>query len=394
MIMKKQNTILVLLALLFFYATAQTSAQNREPLNNSYIEHKKNFVHPGILHSQASLNHIFEVAAKKTMPEYGSYELLMNHPCASAQYKMHGPFTVISRDGQYAYTKSKMEADFSAAYLNALMWVATKDESHAKKTLEILGAYADSLKLIPATNDAPLLVGLEGMKIINAMEILRYTYKGLDTKQLGKINNMIVTIFLPVCETFYKTKAYTNGNWGPIVTKTYISAAIYFNNKAMYNKAVDFYYNANDNGTIQHYISGTTGQIQESGRDQGHSQLGIGALATVCEIAYNQGDDLYSAFDNRLLKGFEYVARYNLGDDNVPFVTWKDVTGRYSDWKVISDKSRGHFIPVYEMVYNHYVRIKGLSMPYTERVIKQIRPEGYDRDQPAFGTLLFYGTGK
>ena len=392
--MKKQNAIWLLLAMLYFCVTAQTSAQNRKPVNNSNIKHKKNFVHPGILHTRESLDHIFEVATKKTMPEYGSYELLKNHPCASAQYKMNGPFRVISRDGQYAYTKSKMEADFSAAYLNALMWIATKDESHAKKTLEILGAYADSLRLIPATNDAPLLVGLEGMKIVNAMEILRYTYKGMTPEEMSKINKMITTIFLPVCETFYKTKAYTNGNWGPIVTKTYISAAIYLDNKAMYNKAIDFYYNANDNGTIQNYISGTTGQVQESGRDQGHSQLGIGALATVCEIAYNQGDDLYSAFDNRLLKGFEYVARYNLGDDNVPFTTWKDVTGRYSDWTVISDKSRGRFIPVYEMVYNHYVRIKGLSMPYTEQVIKRIRPEGYDRDQPAFGTLLFYGTGK
>jgi len=388
--MKKQYTIPLLLVMLFFYANLSISAQSSKSGNNTNIKFKKSFVHPGILHSQASLDHIFEVATKKTMPEYGSYELLMNHPCASAQYKMKGPFTVISRDGQYAYTKSKMEADFSAAYLNALMRIATKDESHAKKTLEILGAYADSLKLIPETNDAPLLVGLEGLKIVNAMEILRYTYKGMTSEQMGKINNMITNIFLPVCETFYNTKAYTNGNWGPIVTKTYISAAIYFNNKMMYKKAVDFYLNANDNGTIKNYISGTTGQIQESGRDQGHSQLGIGALATVCEIAYNQGDDLYSAFNNRLLKGFEYVARYNLGNDNMPFTTWKDVTGKYSDWTVISDKSRGRFIPVYEMAYNHYVHIKGLSMPYTEQVINRIRPEGYDRDQPAFGTLLFY----
>ena len=392
--MKKQNIVPILLVILLFFANLSISALSRKSVNNCNIKLKNSFVHPGILHSQASLDHIFEVATKKTMPEYGSFELLMNHPCASAQYKMNGPYTVISRDGQYAHTKSKMEADFSAAYLNALMWIATKDESHAKKTLEILGAYADSLKLIPATNDAPLLVGLEGLKIVNAMEILRYTYKGMTAEQMGKINNMIIKIFLPVCDTFYKAKAYTNGNWGPIVTKTYISAAIYFNNITMYKKAVDFYYNANDNGTIQNYISGTTGQNQESGRDQGHSQLGIGALATICEIAYNQGDDLYSALNNRLLKGFEYVARYNLGNDNMPFSTWKDVTGNYSDWTVISDKSRGRFIPVYEMVYNHYVRIKGLSMPYTEQVIGQNRPEGYDRDQPAFGTLLFYGTGK
>jgi alpha-glucosidase len=377
----------LLIILLFLALNGQTYAQTPTTgkKNSTHL-----FVHPGILFSQTSLEHIRQVVENKTMPEYGSYELLKNQPLASADYKMNGPYTVISRDGQYAFTKSKMEADFSAAYLNALMWIATKEERHAKKSLEILSAYADSLKTIPSTNDAPLLVGLEGTKIVNAMEILRYTYKGIDARELTKITKMITNIFLPVCETFYATKAYTNGNWGPIVTKLYISAAIYLDNKPMYAKAIDFYRNANDNGTIQNYISGTTGQIQESGRDQGHSQLGIGALATVCEIAYNQGDDLYEALDNRLLKGFEYVAKYNLGYDDLPFETWKDVTGKYSDWTVISDKSRGHFIPIYEMAYNHYVRRKGLSMPYTEEVINRIRPEGYDRDQPAFGTLLFY----
>jgi len=355
---------------------------------------QKKFVHPGILHNQASLDRIYQVATQKTMPGYGAYLLLKDHPCASAQYKMKGPFAVISRDGEFAATKSNMEADFSAAYLNALMWVATRDDAHAKKSLAILEAYADTLKSIPNTNDAPLLVGLEGTKIVNAMEILRYTYKGTTAKQLDKITRMVTEIFLPVCERFYATPAYTNGNWGPIVSKLYISAAIYLNNETMYRKAVDFYTNGKDNGTIRNYISAETGQIQESGRDQGHSQLGIGALATVCEIAWNQGDDLYAALDNRLVKGFEYVAKYNLGNDDMPFFTWKDVTGKYSNWTKISDISRGRFMPIYEMVYNHYVRLKGLSMPYTKQVIDKIRPEGYDRDQPAFGTLLFYGSGK
>lgn len=356
---------------------------------------QRQFVHPGILHAQAGLDHIYQVAQKKTLPEYGSYELLSNHPLANAQYMMKGPFTVISRDGQYGYTKSKkMEADFSAVYLNALMWVATRDAAHARKSLAILEAYADSLTLIPATNDAPLLVGLEGVKIINAMEILKYTYKEIPAGQSEKINKMITGIFLPVAEKFYNAPPYTNGNWGGIVTRMYISAAIYFDNEVMYKKAVNFYYNANDNGNIRHYISDSTGQIQESGRDQGHSQLGIGALAGICEIAWNQQDDLYAALNNRLLKGFEYVAKYNLGHEDVSFFTWKDITGKYSNWPVISPQSRGRFIPIYEMVYNHYVKVKGLSMPYTEQVVNKMRPEGYDRDQPAFGTLLFYGTGK
>jgi len=159
----------------------------------------------------------------------------------------------------------------------------------------------------------------------------------------------------------------------------------------MYNKAKNFYLTANDNGTVANYIDATTGQIQESGRDQGHSQLGLGALTTVCEEAWKQGDDLYSALDNRLLKGFEYVARYNLGDDNVPFKTWHDITGKYSNWTMISTQNRGKFMPIYEMVYHHYVDRKGLSMPFTTKVLDRIRPEGFDRDQPAFGTFLFSG---
>ena len=348
------------------------------------------FVHPGILHTKAGLDHIYTVAQNRTMPEYGSYELLRDHPLASASYKMNGPFAVISRDGPFAYTKSKMEADFSAAYLNALMWVATKEVAHGRKSLEILERYADSLTTIPATNDAPLLAGLEGIKIVNAMEILRYTQMRITGDQMQKINRMIRTVFLPVCEKFYDTTAYTNGNWGGIVTRMYMSAAIWFDDRAMYNKAIDFYLNGRDNGTIRNYIDDSTGQIQESGRDQGHSQLGIGALATVCEIAWNQHDDLYGALNNRLLKGFEYVAKYNLGHDDVPFVTWKDVTGKYSNWTQISAISRGRFIPIYEMAYHHFVNRKALAMPYTGEVIKKIRPEGYDRDQPAFGTLLFY----
>ena len=348
----------------------------------------RKFVHPGILHTTKSIERMRAQIADKEYPAYGSFELLKSHHCSQADYQPFGPFEVIARDGEFRHTKSKMEQDFSAVYQNALMWVLTGEKAHAEKSLELLLGYAGTLKRIPETNDAPLLVGLEGLKIIYATEMLRHTYKKMTVVQFNEISRMIRNVFLPVMENFYHRKPYTNGNWGPIVTKAYMAAAILWDNEEMYDKAIDFYLHANDNGTIAHYISGNTGQIQESGRDQGHCMLGIGALATVCEIAWQQGDDLYSALDNRLMKGFEYVAKYNLGY-NVPFAVWKDVTGKYSNWTEISDKGRGRYMPVFEMVYNHFVIRKGMQMPYTEKVLQQIRPEGYDRDQPAFGSLLF-----
>lgn len=349
------------------------------------------FVHPGVLHTEKEFDFLYKVVQKKIEPAYSSYLLLKDNPCASADYKMNGPYKTISRDGEFRWTKTKMETDFSAAYLNAVMWMVTKEPAHAKRSAEILLAYADTLTTIPATNDAPLLAGLEGFKIVYAAEVLKYTYNGITAQQVSKITKMITGVFLPVMETFYAAKPYTNGNWGAIVTKTYMAAAIYLDNRAMYKKAIDFYYNAQDNGNIKNYINGETGQIQESGRDQGHSQLGIGALATICEEAWKQGDDLYSALDNRLMKGVEYVARYNLGDDHVPFATWKDITGKYNDWRVISTQGRGKFIPIYAMVYHHYVQRKGFQMPYTKQIIDKVGPEGFDRDQPAFGTFLFAG---
>jgi alpha-glucosidase len=346
------------------------------------------FAHPSILHSASDFERMRKFIRDTASIAFGSYKLLKEHPFSQSGYRMQGPFKVISRDGEFRYTKDKMESDFHAAYQNALMWALTKDEKHARKSLEILTAYADSLEYIPETNDAPLLAGLEGFKIVYAMELLRYS--GLDPQSLTRVEAMFRNIFLPVLENFYCHPPYTNGNWGPIVTKTYMAAGIYFDDREMYERAKNFYLHGNDNGTITNYIDGATGQIQESGRDQAHSQLGIGAMAVVCELAWKQGDDLYSALNNRLLKGYEYVAKYNLGNDDMPFRQWTDVTGRYNNWTQISTKVRGQLRPVFEIVYNHYANRKGLKMPYTRQVLEKIRPEGFHGDQPpAFGSLLF-----
>lgn len=154
-----------------------------------------------------------------------------------------------------------------------------------------------------------------------------------------------------------------------------------------------------DNGTIAHYIDGDTGQCQESGRDQQHTVLGLGALSTICEIAWKQGNDLYSAYNNRVLDGYEYTVKYNLGYE-VPFEQWTDVTGKYCNWKEISaetksknggvDTERGKcWQPIFYMAYNHYVNRKGLSMPYTEELQETYIEDEYDGGHPSFGPLLF-----
>ena len=138
-----------------------------------------------------------------------------------------------------------------------------------------------------------------------------------------------------------------------------------------FQRAVDYYTRGEGNGAIGKYFN-KFGECQESGRDQGHTQMGLGYLGCAAEIAWKQGVDLYGALDNRLALGFEYTAKYNLGHE-VPYEPYRSHEGRYY-YPKISDKSRGRFSSIYERVYHHYHDRMGMEMPFTFQVIEKIPP--------------------
>ena len=58
--------------------------------------------------------------------------------------------------------------------------------------------------------------------------------------------------------------------------------------QAMFDRSVDYYLSGKGNGAIGNYFK-PSGQCQESGRDQAHTQMGLDFLACTCEVAWNQG---------------------------------------------------------------------------------------------------------
>jgi hypothetical protein len=166
----------------------------------------------------------------------------------------------------------------------------------------------------------------------------------------------------------------------------------------IYDEAVEYFRSGAGNGAVKQLVwkihEDGLGQLQESGRDQGHATMCVGLVGAFCHMAWNQGDDLFGYDDNRVLKGAEYVARYNLGRE-VPFAPYTN-----SDVKqlVISDKGRGDARPIWELFYNHYVVCRGLKAPHVEAFARKLRPEGGGGDygpnsggydQLGYGTLAF-----
>lgn len=81
---------------------------------------------------------------------------------------------------------------------------------------------------------------------------------------------------------------------------------------------------------LQYYIF-KNGQCQESCRDQGHTLCGISMYSNLAEQCWNQGEDLWGALDNRILKGWEYNVRVNLSGlaDYSTYMNDKDWTGQW-----------------------------------------------------------------
>lgn len=278
-----------------------------------------------------------------------------------SNYKMAGPYEIVARDGAHARTKGGSERDMWTAWQCAL-------GGHHDKAREIIDAYASTLQRFEG-HDAPLCL-IQAYWLLRAMMI----EKGETAPATWEA--MVRRAMLPTIERFEAASPYANGNWGAIVNRCRMAAAIFLADSALYAHAKDYYLNANDNGALPRYV-GESGQCQETGRDQAHAQLGLGALCETCEMAWEQGDDLWGALDNRLMRGIEYTARYNLGYD-VPFERWTDCTGLYSNWTVPGAMARGTIRTIYDQPYNHYVGRLGLEMPYTKRVL-QLQQEATER---------------
>lgn len=346
------------------------------------------FKHPGLLSGKEDIARIRKGIFDGQADITSGYDTFKQHLQSQYSYQMQGPLSAVSRNptvGQTIY-----DSDANAAYQNAMMWAISDNKLYAKKAVEIINAWSDKLKTISG-RDAVLMAGLGPFKMINAAELLRYTYPDWNNEDIKKTEKHFKEVIYPVIKNF---APFANGNWDAAALKTVMAIGIFCNDRGIFENAIRYYKNGAGDGSLPNYIINQTGQCQESGRDQAHTQLGLAHLADCCEMAWHQGLDLYGYDDNLLLKGFEYAAQYNLGYD-VPFVPTADRTGKYTHYK-ISEEGRGKIRAIYEELYNHFVKRRGMSAPYTAEAATRIRPEPQGlpgADHIGFGTFLYSRSG-
>lgn len=381
-----------------------TEIKNLEPgLHNFTVRHDNQettvkvriFNHLALAHSEAQLDAMKEHVAEKQEPWYSDYQRLVNQvpynmsndSFVVKEYEAVGRGEPAGHGNIAAYERAS-----NAAYMNALQWVVTGEDKYAAKGVEILNAWA-GLKILDG-RDRILGASISTYRMNNAAEILKYYhggYSGYTDEDFGKYQDMMLNVIYPVIQDL-GLPMIANGNWDTAAMSGMVSIGAVCENTEIFERALYLYQDIHTNGSIAVYVS-EWGQSVESFRDQAHAQFGVSLLADVCAIAEKQGVDLWSLYDNRLAKAFNWAAQYNLyNTENLKMEPLTDVFGRNRWSSIDSEKiNRGELRSVYELPLAHYSKIEGVDVTWMEKAAEAMRPQGFvNNDHLNFGTLTTY----
>ncbi|MEM7392465.1 MAG: alginate lyase family protein, partial [Verrucomicrobiota bacterium] len=229
------------------------------------------FKHPGIAHSKESIQFVRTKIAAGEQPWSTAWTNLKASRYASLS-RDPKPHERVER-GPYNNPdigSSEFTGDGRAAYYHALCWALAGQKDHAQKAVEILNAWSKTLKEV-ANHDARLLIGMSGYHYCIGAELMKHTWDGWAKADQVRFEGMLRDVWYPVIEDFYPS---ANGNWDASMLQVMMAMGVFLDDKKMFDRAKDYYLKGRGNGAIGNYFK-PSGQCQESGRDQAHTQMGL-----------------------------------------------------------------------------------------------------------------------
>jgi len=375
------------------------------------INANKTFVHPGLLHTQADFDRMKAKVNAASDPWLSGWNKLIANSHSQLTYSPN-PVVKLIRGGSSLEEPQPDNYgsafnDAAAAYQTAIRWKITGDVAYANKSIQILNAWANNCTSISGDSNKVLGAGIYGYQFANAAEIMR-SYSGWAPADFDKFKQWIKTVFLPISKDFLVRHNGTCishywANWDLCSLLNVMSIGVLTDDVELYNTAITYLNSGAGNGQLLKVIwydhKDGTAQIQEAGRDQGHALLCVGFLADIAQSTWNQGDDVYGYNDNWILKGAEYEAKYNFTTLTVPFQPYNNCDN--VNHTIVSSDGRAGVRPIWNAIYNHYLKRKGVSANSVRfvsiaRSIVQTEGGGGDYgpnsggfDSLGFGTLLY-----
>ncbi|HEY8903079.1 MAG TPA: RICIN domain-containing protein, partial [Chthoniobacterales bacterium] len=248
------------------------------------------------------------------------YAILAADSHSQLTYTMQGPFATVTRNPDL--NRGQWDGDMIAVWNLARMWYFTGNTAYAQKAHDILIAWATTQTSFGG-QEAGLELGDYAFRYAGGADILRATWSGWTSADTTTVQNYFLNVFWPACSASGNVPG--EANKGLLNMEAGMAIAAFCDDTTKFNHVIDLYRTYPGAGQVN---SLPTGEMGETGRDAGHLYGGLLGAAFISEVAWKQGIDLYSDFDNRLLACGEYYARNTLFLDN-PFVPFGTVDYTY-----------------------------------------------------------------
>lgn len=275
------------------------------------------FAHPGLLHTQADLARMAAKVKAGAAPYTAGFAKLTANRHAQSGWTPN-PQATVYRGAGSPQNYATLYNDIHAAYQNGLRHHVSGDSAYADTAVAILNAWSAKLTSLEGSADRFLAAGLYGYQFANAAELVR-DHPDFD---LSRFQEMLTKVFAPLSDDFlvrHNGAVITNywTNWDLCAMACVLATGIFCDDASQVARAVDYFKHGEGLGSVKNAIpvvyDDGLAEWLEAGRDQGHALLGVGLMGTFCEMAWNQGYDLYGYDDSRFLKGAQYVAKWGLG---------------------------------------------------------------------------------
>lgn len=404
-----------------------------------FVNTEHGFAHPGGMHSKADFDRIKQLLAEGDPTITAAWDLLCANEYASSSVETW-PTWEIWRSGS-GDNYMNVARGGAMAYQNALRWKIAGSEAHARNGVRILMKWARENDHVGGNSNMSLAFGLYGYALAQAAELLR-DYPGWSAEDFDEFKLYIKRVWYPGTIDFLRRRHDTwlnpgnsHGehpghywsNWGLCCALATMSYGVLLDDVHIYNQGVSFFKydhvgtwtnKTNVTSTIcndgcNEYLGnlipvlhddtrglfGKLGQMQECGRDQGHTLMALGLALDICQMGLTQGDDLYAYMDDRMAAGIEWVAAYNHGGlNNLPWTPYN-----YSDrgaylmmgWQqdAPNEGSRGQFRPIWQRAVGYYEGVRGLTPTYAKKAADAVGIDGgggnYGQNSGGFDHLGF-----
>lgn len=387
------------------------------------------FIHPGGLHTQADFDRVKAQLSVGNEKVKQAYAKLKTAAYAQPSVQTYPVETIVRGGNGENYINAARGA--TMAYQNALRWKIEGTEANANAAVRILMAWAKTTKNITGNSDACLAVGLYGYQFAQAAELMR-DYEGWSREDFANFQQWMLEVWYPnaigfLCSRngtwknsgrWWKAPGHYWSNWGLCNIMCVISIGVLCDDVFIYNQGMSFFkydqvgnftdpptlhevtgHGKADGGKCIHndgltdflgnlvvtdVVSsletgayGRLGQMNESGRDTGHSSLALGLAIDVAKVGWSQGDDLYAYMDHRLASGIEYVAAQTQRVEGLPWTYYMYGTNGlyYTDgraWLMTGPALGAQMRPYWGTVIGIYEGVKGVKMPFSEMAYQQM----------------------